>query len=90
MLEGSERWWKNERGSFECEESDILMPRFVSPIKLSKLGLDPPTSPIIYRTFMKLSYSSAILTNTTFLKTYFAQWLKRHCKSKVLVISLLY
>ena len=30
-----------ERGSFKCEESDILMPRFVSPIKLSKIDLDP-------------------------------------------------
>ena len=47
---------KNEKGSFKCEESDIFMPRFVSPVKLSKLGLDPPTCPIIYRPVMKLSY----------------------------------
>ena len=31
---------KDEGGSFECEESDIFMPRFVSPVKLSKLGLN--------------------------------------------------
>ena len=31
---------KDERRSFECEESDIFMPRFVSPVKLSKLGLN--------------------------------------------------
>ena len=34
---------KAEKGSFKCEESDIVMPRFVSPVRLSKLGLDPPT-----------------------------------------------
>ncbi len=45
-----------ERGSFKCEESDILMPRFVSPIELSKNRPRPPISPIIYRTVMKLSY----------------------------------
>ena len=42
MWVGSFKDGKNEGGPFECEESDILMPRFVSPVKLSKLGLEPP------------------------------------------------
>ena len=47
---------KNEEGSstIKREESDIFLPRFVSPVKLSKLGPEPPTSPIIYRTVIKL------------------------------------
>ncbi len=53
---GEEAEGGNEGGSFECEESDISMPRFVSPIKLSKLGLDSSTSPIIYVPVMELSY----------------------------------
>ena len=48
--------WKNEEGSFKCEESDIFMPRFVSPVKPSKVGFDPPTCIVIYRPVMKLSY----------------------------------
>ena len=31
----------NEGESFKCEESDILMPRFVSPINLSKVASTP-------------------------------------------------